>query len=289
MWPFHNISQTLQRGYYHPAINIVDSRNVTLTSSSKNQARAVVDYSKNEVYLDQHCGSGGIINGNGKIWWDDAIFGRLPGKNGDARPRLIHVQSSANIVVENLTLLNSPFWTLTVEAVGAEIRDINILVDRKYQTRLHQLIKDNKKNLSHPMDEIGALTKFPHDFPDWAGLVALNTDGIDPRGIDIWIHDCIVQNADDSIAVKPPVNGNETTALNGTIPYNCTRNITVENVVLTGIGATVGSVGPRRNHPCVDGVVFRNVTMPGTGKGIYIKSDHSDCNAGESSLIANIL
>ena len=31
----------------------------------------------------------------------------------------------------------------------------------------------------------------------------MNTDGIDPSGRDVWVHDSYVLNDDDSIAVKP--------------------------------------------------------------------------------------
>ena len=31
----------------------------------------------------------------------------------------------------------------------------------------------------------------------------LNTDGVDPSGSDVWIHDSFINNDDDSIAVKP--------------------------------------------------------------------------------------
>jgi polygalacturonase len=141
---------------------------------------------------------------------------------------------------------------------------------------------------------LGVEFPFPSDLPDWVGRRIrqpqdLNTDGIDPMGTDIWIHDCIVQNADDSIAVKPPPGGNETSLLHGRFHYNCTRNVTIENMVLTGFGASIGSVGPTMFNACVDQVVFRNISMPGTGKGIYIKSDASSCLGGNSSQITNVL
>jgi len=254
-----------------PGIHIVESSNITLTSSSKSRPIVDVDWDRNEVYLNQTSGSGGIVNGYGKIWWDEAIVGRLPRKDGDTRPRLIHVESSADVLVEQLTLLNSPFWTLTVQAVRAEVRYVNVLVDRQYQAELMgrsdaELDIEMSRRLGQPV----AKFPFPDDIPDWIGRKIhqpedLNTDGIDPIGTDIWVHDCIVQNADDSIAVKP--SGNMTTAYHKKFHYNCTRNVTVENMVLTGFGASIGSVGPSKFHACVDQVTFRNISMPGTGKG----------------------
>jgi hypothetical protein len=53
------------------------------------------------------------------------------------------------------------------------------------------------------------------------------------QGRDIWIHDCNILNDDDSIAVKPlDLNGKYAT---------CAENILVENMVLTGFGASIGA------------------------------------------------
>lgn len=274
---------------YRPGLHLIDSMDTVLTCTSSQ--RPTVGVHKNQVYMDQQTGSAGIINGNGKIWWDEAILGRLPHKDPDYRPRLVLVESSVRMLVENLTLLNSPFWTLTVEGVGIEVAHVHVLVDRKYQT-------DTLASVAAPTATSRSLllrkSWFPNDIPDWVGRKIgqpedLNTDGIDPRGRDIHIHDCIVQNADDSVAVKPPVYGIHTTALNGTIPVPCTSNVTIQDTILTGFGASIGSVGPSLDHNCVDGVVFRNISMPGTGKGIYVKSNKSQCRKGESSSITNIL
>lgn len=234
-----------------------------------------VDWDLDEVFMNQTNGSGGIVNGYGKIWWDEAILGRLPNKDGDTRPRLIHIESSVDMLVENLTLINSPFWTLTVEAIRAEVRHVNVLVDRKYQAEAIRRGRDPVLD-AQVSRRLGEQVKFPfpNDIPDWIGRKIhqpqdLNTDGIDPIGTDIWIHDCIVQNADDSIAVKPPPNGNRSTAFHHKIHYDCTRNVTIENMVLTGFGASIGSVGPTKFNACVDQVTFRNISMPGTGKGNY--------------------
>merc|ERR1711964_382779 len=44
---------------------------------------------------------------------------------------------------------------------------------------------------------------------------------------------------------------------------------------MTGFGASIGSVPPHESHSCVRNITFRNISMPGTGKGIYIKSNPS--------------
>jgi len=107
----------------------------------------------------------------------------------------------------------------------------------------------------------------------------LNTDGIDPSGTDIWIHDCVVYNDDDSIAVKPSQKGDWA--------GDCTENVLIENMVLSGFGASIGSVPPSTNHNCVRNITFRNLSMPRTGKGIYVKSN-PQCEEGSTGEITDI-
>ena len=89
----------------------------------------------------------------------------------------------------------------------------------------------------------------------------------DPNGRDFHIHDTRINNDDDSIAVKPlDARG---------VHSDCTRNLLIENMSLTGFGASIGSVPPHADVACVRNVTFRNISMPGTGKGIYVKSNPS--------------
>eukprot|EP00048_Salpingoeca_helianthica_P021645 m.13509 g.13509 ORF g.13509 m.13509 type:complete len:525 (-) comp6198_c0_seq1:60-1634(-) len=109
----------------------------------------------------------------------------------------------------------------------------------------------------------------------------LNTDGIDVSGRDVWVHNCTVLNDDDSIAVKP-------TDASGPVS-SCSENMLFEDLVLTGFGASIGSVPPHDDVNCVRNITFRRIRMPGTGKGIYIKSNPS-CEGGnnKSAIIANL-
>jgi hypothetical protein len=311
-WPMRQLPGDLIEEYV-PAIDLSDCSDVVVTCSAKNKAIVTVDFEKNEIYLDKESGSGGIIDGHGKKWWDSAIFGTV---GIDARPRLMDVRGSMNVTIEHLTLVNSPYWTLTLEAIGAEVHHVNVLIDRNYQrglinntavelerAKMKELWHDTTSTTTIPqtsryLRESSSLQRnknlqfphFPDLIPDWILQPQdLNTDGIDPIGRDIHIHHCIILNDDDSIAVKPPLHEKKGFVMNGTVPYECTGNITIEDMVLTGFGASIGSVGPLESHPCVDNVRFRNIKMPGSAKGIYIKSNKSDCNGDVSSRITNIL
>eukprot|EP01083_Nonionella_stella_P259044 884790_1 len=308
IWPMRDWSGGSQwegKSEYAPGIDLKDCSNMVITCSASEKAIVKVDYEKNEIYVDSESGSGGIIDGHGKKWWDIAIAGEI---EVESRPRLVDIRSSMNITVEHLTLVNSPYWTLTLESIEAEVHHVNVLIDRKYQRHIvnNTMTDDLERfiqDLERSTDKKGPTTSWRHlrssqelgkfhfpTLPDWILQPQnLNTDGIDPIGENIYIHDCIILNDDDSIAVKPPINGKKGYVLNGTIPYECTRNVTVENIVATGFGLSIGSVGPNENHPCVDNVKFSNVKMPGTGKGIYIKSNKSDCKGNVSSKISNIL
>ena len=100
----------------------------------------------------------------------------------------------------------------------------------------------------------------------------LNTDGIDPHGVGFHVHDVDIVNDDDSIAVKPAHAGDP----DG--PHECSSHMLLEHLTLRGFGASVGSVPPHAggaHGACVSNVTFRNVSMPHTGKGIYVKSNPS--------------
>eukprot|EP01091_Cochliopodium_minus_P015762 TRINITY_DN5699_c0_g1_i1.p2 TRINITY_DN5699_c0_g1~~TRINITY_DN5699_c0_g1_i1.p2 ORF type:complete len:358 (-),score=83.97 TRINITY_DN5699_c0_g1_i1:53-1126(-) len=86
-----------------------------------------------------------------------------------------------------------------------------------------------------------------HDFVD---LSAFNTDGFDVTGRNVWIHDSSVWNQDDCFCVK---DGSE--------------NMLFENLSASGLGLTIGSIGGSN----VRNITFRNVHMPQTFKGIYLK------------------
>jgi len=81
-------------------------------------------------------------------------------------------------------------------------------------------------------------------------LSAFNTDGFDIYGNNVWVHDCEVWNQDDAFCVK-----------------GHSANITFERIRASGLGLTIGSIGPE----IVQNVTFRDAYMHNTAKGIYLK------------------
>lgn len=213
--------------------------------------------------------TGGVIDGQGKRWWSEYTIGSSIGNRH--RPKLIRIGTSENILVENIFMLNSPSFHLQLEDVlHAEVRDVTVYVDR-------YLSGEESSTVELPASS-------------WDGRLhlqpeSLNTDGIDPSGRDVWIHHTVVVNNDDSIAVKPCHGGD-----GGCTYTDCSEDMLIENSLFTGFGASIGSVPPNVDHNCVRNITFRNISMPNTGKGVYVKSNPTCLEDGsKTGEITNIL
>jgi hypothetical protein len=189
----------------------------------------------------------GIINGNGNQWW--GVYNYW--KYGENRPRLLQIRNSSNILIENLLLKDSPYWTFYANDISnLEIRNTDIDARR---------------------------TTLPyHNLYD---LTAFNTDGFDVRGKNVYIHDVNIWNQDDTIAVKSQDKTN--------FQSHCSENMLFERINASGVGLTIGSIGPSNNHSCVRNITFKDCIMHNTFKGIYIKSRPG--GNGTTGEITNIL
>ena len=94
---------------------------------------------------------------------------------------------------------------------------------------------------------------------------AWNTDGFDIIGDNVHIHDCVIQTSDDCVAVKGG------------------SNWLVERIVATGAGLTIGSGGSAKN------ITFRDIVMPRTIHGLYIKTSATDVLYENVTIIDTIL
>ncbi|XP_042430327.1 probable polygalacturonase [Zingiber officinale] len=105
-------------------------------------------------------GQNGSIDGQGKIWWDFWWNRTLQHTRG----HLLELVNSNNILISNLTFLNSPFWTIhPVYCSYVVLKDLTVL----------------------------------------APLHSPNTDGIDPDSSShVCIEDCYIESGDDLVAVK---------------------------------------------------------------------------------------
>ncbi|KAI4378232.1 hypothetical protein MLD38_015741 [Melastoma candidum] len=105
-------------------------------------------------------GQNGTIDGQGSGWWQ-----RFRNKTlAYTRPHLIELMNSTEVVISNLTLLNSPFWTVhPVYCSHVTVQNLTI--------------------------------RAPSNSP--------NTDGVDPDSSDhVCIEDCYISTGDDVVAIK---------------------------------------------------------------------------------------
>ncbi|KAG0503022.1 hypothetical protein HPP92_003094 [Vanilla planifolia] len=105
-------------------------------------------------------GENGTIDGQGEFWWDKFRNNELKATRG----HLLELMFSKNIVVSNITFLNSPFWNLhPVYCKNVVITHVTVIS--------------------------------PVDSP--------NTDGINPDSSShVLIEDCSVVSGDDCVAIK---------------------------------------------------------------------------------------
>lgn len=145
-WPFPYASKPEKPA---DCLTLVDIENVTITSAGR-----------------------GTLDGRGSEWWGAPGLGYL--WRGENRPMLLRIDTAKSILVENLLLQDSPYWTFWATDVdGLEVRYTDIDARRT--------------------------TLDGHTAVD---LTAYNTDGFDVSGRNVWIHDCNIWNQDDCIGVK---------------------------------------------------------------------------------------
>ena len=215
------------------------------------------------IHLSSHVtvSGGGALDGRGHNWWVAFARNKLASK----RPMLLQIDGSTDVVVRDITMLDSPRFNLYLGSYCKRVlvERVTILADWAAQAALQKSV---------PM------------FP-------FNTDGIDVAGEDITIRDIVVSNYDDVVAVKAADLLSDKT---GAVP-GCTQNVTVSNTtVYRGAGLSVGSVHPSPLKPCVRDVLFERATLWSPLKGPYVKPDratpeclhldHDACSASISNV-----
>ncbi len=184
----------------------------------------------------------GVLDGRGEPWWEAYRQGSLI----YPRPRLISFTECTNILIENVTLINSPSWTINpVRCKNVQIRGVTIIN--------------------------------PPDSP--------NTDGINPDSCClVRISDCSISVGDDCITLKAGTE-NELADLRKPCRdiaiTNCTlerghggvvigsetsggvRNVAISNCVFIGTDRGIRLKSRRGRGGVVENVRVSNVIMDG--------------------------
>jgi polygalacturonase len=148
----------------------------------------------------------GTIRGGGPLWWTLFQNQQTPW----TRPHLIEIRHSNNIVVDGITMEQSPFWTLNIHNTS------------------HTLVE--KVRILNP-----TFVRFNATF----GSKAFNIDGVDINScVNFVLRDSYIDTEDDAVAIK---SGLDRAGLRARRP---SQNILIANLTLksaTGAGVAIGS------------------------------------------------
>ena len=204
----------------------------------------------------------GTVDGNGKVWWN-AQMNRQKGVPENPRPLLIDLTNSKQILIEGVTIQNSPQYNITAFwCDGLTVRNVTI---------------------QNP------------------GRGAPNTDGIDPVSTShVLIEHDTIDTGDDNVAIKSGLveRGDPNVPSTDIVIRDCTfraghglsigsetaggvRNVTVERVTFAGTrqGIRIKSARGRGND--IGNFTYRDITMDGVETPIEITEYYTGMVKGD--------
>lgn len=256
--------------------------NITLILENGAEISAVADYEKYPVITEQMvkgftrgtrqgiffalnekniCIKGeGKINGNGENWW-------FKGESDEKRPRAIQFIGCKDILIEGITLINSPCWTVNpICCSNITIKNITI--------------------------------RNPYESP--------NTDGINPESCkNVKISDCHIDVGDDCLTIKSGLEKDifqKQFSCENIVVTNCTfvhghggivigsemsggvKNITVSNCIFQNTDRGIRIKTRRKRGGIVEDVVINNIIMDKVIAGITANSYYG-CNANPNETM----
>lgn len=202
----------------------------------------------------------GTLDGQGKPWWD-ALRKDKNRKKDQAkilthgRPRVINLYRCRNVLIQGVTIVDSPSWT--VHPIGCE----NLVVD-------------------------GISIINPESGP--------NTDGVNPQSCrNVRIANCFIDTGDDCITLKSgedeegrlKARPTENVTITNCVMYKGhgavvigsemsggVRNVTVSNIVCVGTDRAVRIKSTRGRGGVVENIRFSNFVVENVREPIYITS-----------------
>merc|ERR1711916_356723 len=87
---------------------------------------------------------------------------------------------------------------------------------------------------------------------------------------------CVEENFDDVVAVKP--------SNHGSMFSDCSQDILVRNFTIThGVGLSIGSVPPNTGVNCIRNITLEDSTFSNPFKALYVKPNPGNVGSGLSS------
>jgi len=207
---------------------------------------------------------GGVIDGNGAVWWGEAEKARQikPGYTLP-RPNLIVINRATNLRMENITLQNSPkFHFVPTDCEGVVISNVTVLAPER----------------------------------------AANTDAIDQSNCkNVLITKCKIDVGDDNVAIKAgkKVAGREFACEDITVT-DCTflhghgmsigsetaggvRNVTVKNCTFENTENGIRIKSQRGKGGIVENLVCDGITMKNVNPAITLTCYYANNSAGDTA------
>jgi len=193
----------------------------------------------------------GTVDGNGKVWWD-AQMNRQKGTPENPRPLLIDLTNSKQILIDGVTIQNSPQYNITAFwCDGLTVRNVTILNPARGAPNTDGI---DPVSTSHVLIEHDTIDTGDDNVAIKSGLVERGDPNV--PGTDIVIRDCIFR-AGHGLSI-----GSETAG--------GVRNVTVERVTFTGTrqGIRIKSARGRGND--IGNFTYRDIKMDGVETPIEI-------------------
>ena len=197
---------------------------------------------------------GGIIDGAGQSWWAEARSHRDHGvmEVGNVfRPRLIVFDHCKHILIEGVTVQNSPSWQIVpYYADDVTIRNVKILADpHSPNTDAIDPFSSSHMRIEHVYSDVG-----DDNIAIKSG--AINSPGPDSPSTDITISDCTFMHGH-GLSIGSEIAGGA-------------QNITATNIHFDGTDQGIRIKANRDRGNDVSHIVFRNLVMKDVKTAILI-------------------
>lgn len=196
---------------------------------------------------------GGVIDGTGKTWWEMARTVKDAGVMGSdhPRPRLVVFDHCKHVLVEGVTIQNSPMWQLVLYySDDVNIRNIKVLAPANSpNTDAIDPFSSSNVRIDHVFADVG-----DDDIAIKSG--AIGSPGPDEPSRDITITDCTFLHGH-GLSVGSEIAGGA-------------QNIRVERIHFNGTDNGIRVKANRDRGNDVGNLLFRDIKMEGVKNALII-------------------
>ena len=194
----------------------------------------------------------GVIDGNGKVWWDYVKGVADSGVLGSTHPRPMGLvfDHSKHIKVEGITVQNAGFWQIVpYYSDDVTLRNIRVLAPKSPNTDAIDPFSSSNVVIDHMFASVG---------DDNVAIKSgeINSPGPDAPSKNITVTDCTFENGH-GVSIGSEVAGG-------------VQNVRVERVSFKGTDNGIRIKSNRDRGNDISGISFKDITMDGVKTSILI-------------------